>query len=318
MITRCIIAGVALASASVGPAAAQQVDVSSGSVVQIVAHLKAGQYVWAPKIAPEGPMLLIVNLKTQRAVLYRNGIPIGATTVSTGRSGRETPTGVFTILQKQIEHHSSKYDSAPMPYMERLTWYGVALHAGHLPGYPASHGCIRMPAGFAKLLYGSTRLGMTVVIADVPAAPRVAPTPTIVSEGPADLNSNSAVTWEPQKSPSGPVSVIVSASDRRALVLRNGVVIGAAPVTVKGDVTGTWAYALRNIDVDGQHWVRLQLSRASHSDRQVQSTEWQRFVAPEAFKKAVAEVVAPGMTIVITPDSLRTAAAPVAVLESGT
>ena len=317
MITRCIIAGVALASASVGPAAAQQVDVSSGSVVQIVAHLKAGQYVWAPKIAPEGPMLLIVNLKTQRAVLYRNGIPIGATTVSTGRSGRETPTGVFTILQKEVVHHSSKYDSAPMPYMERLTWYGVALHAGHLPGYPASHGCIRMPAGFAKLLYGSTRLGMTVVIANVPAAPRVAPTPTIVSEGPGELGNNSAVTWEPQKSPSGPVSVIVSASDRRALVLRNGVVIGAAPVMVNGDVTGTWAYALRNIDADGQHWVRLQLSKSSPSNSQVQPAEWQRFVAPEAFKKAVAGIVAPGMTIVVTPDSLRTAAAPVAVLESG-
>jgi hypothetical protein len=317
MRSRCFAAAIALASLAVRPCFAQQIDVSSGSVVQIVAHLKAGQYVWAPEIAPEGPMLLIVNLKTQRAVLYRNGIPIGATTVSTGRSGRETPTGVFTILQKEVVHHSSKYDSAPMPYMERLTWYGVALHAGHLPGYPASHGCIRMPAGFAKLLYGSTRLGMTVVIAKVPAAPRVAPTPTIVSEGPAELSNNSAVTWEPQKSPSGPVSVIVSASDRRALVLRNGVVIGAAPVMVKGDVTGTWAYALRNIEADGQHWVRLQLSKSSPSNSQVQPAEWQRFVAPEAFKKAVAGIVAPGMTIVVTPDSLRTAAAPVAVLESG-
>ena len=317
MRSRCFAAAIALACSSVAPCFAQQVDVSSGSVVQIVARLKAGQYVWAPEIAPEGPMLLIVNLKTQRAVLYRNGIPIGATTVSTGRSGRETPTGVFTILQKEVVHHSSKYDSAPMPYMERLTWYGVALHAGHLAGYPASHGCIRMPAGFAKLLYGSTRLGMTVVIANVPAAPRVAPTPTIVSEGPGELGNNSAVTWEPQKSPSGPVSVIVSASDRRALVLRNGVVIGAAPVMVKGDVTGTWAYALRNIDADGQHWVRLQLSKSSPSNSQVQPAEWQRFVAPEAFKKAVAGIVAPGMTIVVTPDSLRTAAAPVAVLESG-
>ena len=313
-----LVLAAALVAAVAWPSRAQKVDVSSGSVVQIVANLKPGQYIWAPEIAPDGPMLLLVNLKSQRAVLYRNGVPIGATTVSTGRQGRETPTGIFTILQKQVEHYSSKYDSAPMPYMERLTWQGVALHAGHLPGYPASHGCIRMPAGFAKLLYGSTRLGMTVVIAAVTAAPRVAPTPNILSENAFDEGSNSTMSWDPGKSPTGPVSVIVSASDRRALVLRNGIVIGSAPVAVKGTVTGTWAYALRSIDQDGQHWVRLQLSGRKPSNQQVASGEWQRFAAPDAFKKAVAGIVEPGMTIVVTPDSLRTAAAPVTVLESGT
>lgn len=298
------------------PGAAQQVGMSPGSVVDIIAKLEAGQYVWAPEVAPQGPMLLIVNLKTQRAVLYRNGVPIGATTVSTGKPGHGTPTGVFTILQKQVVHHSSKYDSAPMPYMERLTWYGVALHAGHLPGYPASHGCIRMPAGFAKLLYGQTSLGMTVVIADVPAAPRVAPTPALVSAAPSDSMSTGAMVWMPEKSLNGPVSVIVSASDRRAIVLRNGVVIGSAPVTVDGVVAGTWAYSLRAVDKDGQHWVKLALSPAPQ-DEPVPAGEWQRFAAPEAFKKAVAGIVEPGMTIVVTPDSLRTAAAPVTLLESG-
>lgn len=313
-----LVLAVSLVCAAAGPGEAQQVDVSSGSVVDIVARLKPGEYVWAAEIAPDGPMLLIVNVKSQRAVLYRNGVPIGASTVSTGKPGHTTPTGIFTILQKQVEHYSTKYDSAPMPYMERLTWYGVALHAGHLPGYPASHGCIRMPKGFAKLLYGSTKLGMTVVIADVAAAPRIAPAPTLVSEGADDPASNSPITWNPQKSPSGPVSVVVSASDQRALVLRNGVVIGSAPVTVTGSVTGTWAYELRSIDQGGQHWVRLQLSRTMPPDQQVPTSEWQRFVAPEAFKKAVAAIVEPGMTIVVTPDSLRSAAAPVAVLESGT
>ncbi|HEY6049062.1 MAG TPA: L,D-transpeptidase family protein, partial [Sphingomicrobium sp.] len=149
-------------------APAQRVPIGSGSVVKTVTTLKAGQFVWAPQVAPEGPMLLIVNLSTQRALLFRNGVPIGATTVSTGKTGHRTPTGVFTVLQKQIEHYSSKYDSAPMPYMQRLTWAGVALHAGKLPGYPASHGCIRLPAGFAQRLYGATRLGMTVVISDSP------------------------------------------------------------------------------------------------------------------------------------------------------
>ena len=297
-------------------ATAQQVDVSSGSVAQAVAHLRPGQFVWAPDIAPQGPMLLIVNLKTQHAVLYRNGVPIGASTVSTGRPGHGTPTGVFTILEKQVEHYSSKYDSAPMPYMERLTWYGVALHAGNLPGYPASHGCIRMPKGFAQLLYHVSGLGMTVVIANVPAAPHVAPTPTLVSSSSED-GLQPGISWNPDRSPTGPVSVVVSAADGRAIVLRNGVVIGSAPVTVSGPVTGTWAYSLRSIDAAGQHWVRIELSPGPTKRALVPAEEWQRFTAPEAFKTAVAAIAEPGMTIVVTADSLRSAAAPVTVLQSG-
>lgn len=262
-------------------------------------------------------MLMIVNLKTQRAVLYRNGVPIGATTVSSGRLSRPTPTGIFTILQKQVVHHSSKYDNAPMPYMERLTWSGVALHAGKLPGYPASHGCIRMPAGFAKLLYGVTGLGMTVVIADVPATPHVAPAPNILAAEPPEFDSKAAFAWNPEKADHGPVSVVVSVADHRAVVLRNGAIIGSAPVTVSGAVTGTWAYALRSVDKDGQHWVRLQLSARPATDQEVDRAEWQRFGAPDAFKKNVASIVAPGMTIVVTPDSLRSAAIPATVLESG-
>lgn len=312
-----LLAGFALACVAGASVSAQQVDISSGSVVEIVSKLRPGEFAWAPEVAPNGPMLLIVNLKSQRATLYRNGVPIGASTVSTGRPGYRTPTGVFTILQKHVEHYSSKYDSAPMPYMERLTWYGVALHAGHLPGYPASHGCIRLPAGFAKLLYGVTSLGMTVVIADSATTPRVAPTPMILSGAPTESATGAAFSWDPAKSPNGPISVVVSAADRRAVVLRNGVVIGSAPVMVRGAVIGTWAYALRSVDADGQHWVRLQLSPKSSYAETVPREEWQRFTAPDAFKKAVAGIVEPGMTIVVTSDSLRSTSAPATVLESG-
>ena len=83
-----------------------------------------------------GPVIMVVSITEQRAYVYRNGILIGATSVSTGRPGHLTPTGVFTVLQKQKEHRSTIYDGAPMPYMERLTWGGIALHAGGLPGYP--------------------------------------------------------------------------------------------------------------------------------------------------------------------------------------
>ena len=300
------------------PASAQQVDISAGSIARTVAQLRPGQYVWAPEVAPAGPMLLLINLSSQRAVLFRNGLPIGASTISSGRRGRETPTGVFTILQKHVVHYSSKYDSAPMPFMERLTWYGVALHAGQLPGYPASHGCIRLPKGFAQLLYGVTSLGMTVVITDHPTTPRVAPTPAIVMNGAAGPYSAASANfdWHPETSAEGPVSVVVSAADRKAVVLRNGVVIGSAPVTVQGPMTGSWAYALRNIDQQGQHWMKLQLSAKAPAGEPVAREEWQRFKAPEEFKRAVAAIVQPGMTVVVTADSLRPGASETAVLES--
>jgi hypothetical protein len=296
----CAVAGLVVSVTF--PCAAQQVDLASGSVVQAVTHLKAGEYVWAPEVAPQGPMLLIVNVVTQRAVLFRNGVPVAATTVSTGRPGHVTPTGVFTILQKQVEHYSSLYDSAPMPYMQRLTWQGVALHAGNLPGYPASHGCIRLPTGFAKLLYGETKVGMTVVITRQQTTPRVGPAPTILAQGANRSEIQSSFTWDPAKAPQGPVSILVSAADRRAIVLRNGLVIGSAPVTVDGPVTGTWAYALRAVDAAGQHWVRLTLSAQPSEASEVAKGEWSRFHADNGFRRAVASIIEPGTTIIVTSD----------------
>ena len=298
-----------------GPATAQQVDLSTGSVVETVAKLRPGQYVWAPDVAPTGPMLLVVNLTTQRATLFRNGVPIGATTISTGRPGYRTPTGVFTILQKHVEHYSTTYDNAPMPYMQRLTWRGVALHAGQLPGYPASHGCIRLPSGFAKLLYGVTKLGMTVVITDRAVTPRLAPTPEIVLASAGASPPADGFDWHPELSPEGPVSIVVSASDARAVVLRNGIVIGSGPVLVDGPVGGTWAYTLRDVDEQGQHWMRLQLSSQSEYTQQVPAQEWQRFHAPEAFRRAVAAIVVPGTTVIVTPDSVRPGGEPLEIIE---
>ena len=283
------------------PAFAQQVQIGHGSVVQTVTTLKAGQFVWAPQVAPDGPMQLIVNLSTQRALLFRNGVPIGATTVSTGKTGHDTPTGVFTVLQKQVEHHSSKYDNAPMPYMQRLTWGGVALHAGNLPGFPASHGCIRLPAAFAKLLYRATGLGMTVVITKEKVTPRIAPAPEIVAaSGPEAVASSGKYDWHPEKSPMGPVSVVLSTADRKVVVLRNGVEIGASDVAVDGPVYGTWAYTLRNIDALGQHWMRVSLSSDATSHQAVPPEEWQRFHAPDGFRSAIAQIVGPGTTVVVT------------------
>jgi lipoprotein-anchoring transpeptidase ErfK/SrfK len=126
-------------------------------------NLKPGQYVWRDKPAAGEPRV-VVSLSDQMAYVYRGETLVAAATISTGTEGRETPTGIFPILEKKRMHRSRKYDNAPMPFMQRIDKYGIALHGGHNPGYPASHGCIRLPAQFAAKLYSVTDLGSTVMI----------------------------------------------------------------------------------------------------------------------------------------------------------
>ncbi len=133
--------------------------------------LKPGDYIWQPEVSPAGPVAIIVSLSEQTLYVYRNGVRIGRSTVSSGKTGHKTPTGVFTILEKNVVHHSSAYHEASMPYMERITWGGVAIHAGNLPGYPESHGCIHVPMDFAKKLYDITDKGTTVLVTDAKATP---------------------------------------------------------------------------------------------------------------------------------------------------
>jgi hypothetical protein len=124
-----------------------------------------------PRDALQAGVLIVISLPSQKMFVFRDGQVWGASPVSTGRRGHATPTGVFTILQKKVRHRSNLYSNAPMPYMQRLTWGGIALHAGYLPGYPASHGCIRMPAAFARKLYGVTNPATaSVLISDRPLA----------------------------------------------------------------------------------------------------------------------------------------------------
>lgn len=155
-------------------AAAQPVTQQKLSVMERATRLSPGQFIWEPEAAPTGPVFVVIHLTRQRVLLYRGGVPIAASTMSSGSKGRETPIGLFAILQKAIVHRSRTYDNASMPYMQRLTPQGVAMHAGHLPGYPASHGCIRLPKAFAKLLYGVTELGTPVMVTDAEQERRAA------------------------------------------------------------------------------------------------------------------------------------------------
>lgn len=117
------------------------------------------------------PIMAIVSIKSQQIILYDADGWILRAPVSTGTKGRETPAGVFAVVEKEWEHYSSMYDDASMPHMQRITWNGIALHGGPLPGYAASHGCVRMPYGFAEGLYDKTRIGMRVIISPNDAAP---------------------------------------------------------------------------------------------------------------------------------------------------
>jgi lipoprotein-anchoring transpeptidase ErfK/SrfK len=120
---------------------------------------------------PKGPLQIVVSIANQHVTLYSNGTQVAQGPVSTGVAGRPTPTGVFSIIQKDRFHHSNLYSNAPMPYMERITWSGVALHEGPLPGYPASHGCIRMTHDFAARLWQVARLGVRVIVARADVIP---------------------------------------------------------------------------------------------------------------------------------------------------
>jgi L,D-transpeptidase catalytic domain len=269
--------------------------------------LKPGEYFWAPHIVPEGPVTIIVSLKQQKAYAYRNGVPIGVTTVSTGKPGKETPTGVFVILQKEIDHKSNKYNNAPMPFMQRLTWDGVAMHAGYLPGYPASHGCIRLPRAFAKLLFDITKLGLTVIITDDARVPEVliAPPASIKSQ-PDSSQSTIDSIWQPEKSITGPISIVLSGRDRKIIVLRNGVLIGSSPVEIDGVVSATTAFTLRALDENGPHWSRLPLPGLPlDMAPELTAEERARVRMPEPFRAALAAILVPGTTLLVTRDSLK-------------
>lgn len=168
-----LFAGVLALCLPAAPALAQEAvasfDIASSE------SLKPGQFVWKDSGDASEPVTVTVSLPLQRAYVYRGSTLIGVSTVSTGKAGHETPIGEFEILQKKVMHKSNLYNDAPMPFMQRLTWDGIALHAGNIPGRPASHGCVRLPAAFAKKLFAATEMGAMVSINNDPYDPLSSP-----------------------------------------------------------------------------------------------------------------------------------------------
>ena len=273
--------------------------------------LKPGEWVLKPEIAPSGPVLVYVDLTRQRATVYRNGVRIGVSTISSGKEGHETPTGVFTILEKNVIHHSKTYDDAPMPFQQRLTWMGVAMHAGNLPGFPASHGCVRLPMEFAKKLFTVTPMGGTVVIAggnEDPvkraAAGVLAPVMAGVTKVPAmPLSPQGQFTWKPELSPSGPVSIIISTRDQQVVVLRNGVEIGRAHAVVAQQTDQPQVMTLTG--GAKPQWISVGVSSLTGEPAEIISTERvEQMHLPQEFVKAMRSVIQPGTTVLVTQASV--------------
>lgn len=126
--------------------------------------IEPGHYLWRDVPKTAGEDRVVISLSDQLAYLYRGEVLVAAASISTAKPPRITPTGIFRVLEKRPMYHSKKYDNAPMPFMQRIDDYGIAMHAGYNPGEPASHGCIRMPSRFAAKLYQVTDVGTPVLI----------------------------------------------------------------------------------------------------------------------------------------------------------
>ena len=281
-----------------------------------IGALKPGEYIWHPHASPTGPVVAIVSLPEQLMHVYRNGIEIGITTCSTGRKGHATPTGVFTILQKNEEHYSNKYNNAPMPFMQRLTWSGVAIHAGHLPGYPASHGCVRVPIEFSKLLFEVTHVGSTVIIADKATAPSEVLQPGLfLPAAVAETAAQQAKASAAKKGPMGPptkeqmaASILVSAADRKGYLFRGGKLEHAEAVRIRqpGKPLGDHVYSFLGIAPDGWNirWVAFGLYSQETDGMVVTRRNDETLGRIEVEDRSrilqIASTLAPGTTMVVT------------------
>jgi L,D-transpeptidase catalytic domain len=275
--------------------------------------LKPGEYWWAPGLSPRGPVVVLVSLPQQTMYLYRNGILIGRSSISSGSKGKSTPPGIFNILEKKKTHYSKTYNNAPMPNMQRLTWTGIAMHSGQLPGYPASHGCIRLPYDFSALLFDATSKGGTVVIGDGKTRqPHLASNPGLML-APKDFTPSmlrplaaNDYDWHPERSLSGPITIVISSADQALYVYRNGNPIGRAALEVKGRRVGEHVFTL----LDGTTGKPSQLAPGRQAGRWMRvdgkggdvdaETLASRLQFSAEFAHKVADEIAPGTTVIVT------------------
>lgn len=171
--------------------------------------LVPGGYRWLGQGPWDGPIYMVISIERQMIHVYSGDQLIGLASVSTGMKGHRTPTGDYPILQKRQWHRSNLYSNAPMPYMQRLTWDGIALHAGHNPGYPASHGCIRLPYAFARDLFALTKIGTLVEVTQARLNAALKLDPLVLSDP-----GSTVVTFGPARGRTGMIPSPIPAQTR--------------------------------------------------------------------------------------------------------
>ena len=270
-------------------------------------QLRPNEYTWHPQTSPQGPVLVVISLPEQQAYVYRNGVLIGRTTISSGRAGHRTPTGVFTVLEKQRKHYSNIYKGAAMPYMERLTWSGIALHGGQLPGYPDSHGCVRLPKEFSELLFGVTRVGTTVVVANESSDSALVTHPGPLMARPALMKnlkleklSGLDFRWHPERALKGPMSIVISEADRQVVVFRNGEPIGRARFEVQGSYPfPSVVFSYLGRENNENRW--LGADRDSGETEKMLNDLRSHVVVALAFRDFAQSALQPGDTLCVVP-----------------
>lgn len=274
--------------------------------------LRPGDYIWQPERQPTGPVSVIVSIPEQLVHVYRNGVRIAVSTCSTGKPGHDTPTGTFVVLQKDKDHHSNLYNNAPMPNMQRLTWGGIALHAGNLPGYPASHGCVRLPREFSEKLWTVTHMGTPVIVSGAHSDPYELTNPGMVLSGYAASSMETAVTdLEEKKRPddwlnaetNAVTTLVLSSADMSGQLIENSRILGEA--NFKYDGTGRFGSHVLVLTGQEPATGNLTWTTIAHTDGWEEDVATSRdilanIVADDETLAALRRKMHPGMILILT------------------
>ena len=274
--------------------------------------LKPGQWEWYPARAPKGPVVVVVTLSDQLVYVYRNGVRIGVSTASTGKRGYETPTGVFTVLRKERMHHSHKYHNAAMPDSQ-FFFGGAALHAGGLPGYPSSHGCVHLPRAFADRVFGATHNGTPVIVTNEHSGMGSLSHAGLLLTA-SDLKQVEKLTgnirskslpFDKKGYSKSASSVVVSRADRKVMVLENGELVMEAPVHILGSKPlGEHVFVLQGASRSSNQlqWLAVGMGAAGkhNVDQYSELALAQRVKMSSQARDRIARHLHPGSTYVIT------------------
>lgn len=307
-------AGGIVASMSATSAQANETDMSRLQFPDSmpIDALRPGDYIWAPEMQPTGPVSIVISIPEQLVHVYRNGVRIAVSTCSTGKPGHETPTGTFVILQKHKDHYSSIYNNAPMPNMQRLTWGGIALHAGNLPGYPASHGCVRLPREFSEKLFTVTHLGTPVIVSGAHSDPYEITHPGMILTGYADDRMAESVAelaenkqpedWA-ERDNTEVTTLVISSHNYEATLLQNNHVVGSGNYRYGGSGNfGSQVLVLKYMDVSKNQfdWSTIAFSDEYTDDVRPMNEILNSIEADETILAELYSKMHPGMILILT------------------